>query len=161
MKWRLYSWTETARPADRASHGSRKALLLLCAALTVPQPASSQALTAQQINALNNLQEEFTQYVLYFQSQIACASPAMKKEAQDRIGPTVKLFSAMAVRVGSEIGMTTDAMEQRLRRAGEEQSRITNNNLCINIDSLYARRSLRCKQLGESPETTLNEYMQK
>ena len=64
----------------------RKALLL-CLVLAAPTSALSQALTPQQITALNNLQEEYTRCSLYFHSQIACAPPAMKQEAENQLGP--------------------------------------------------------------------------
>ena len=96
--------------------------------------ACAQSLTPQQITALNNLQEEFTTCSAYYATQISCTSPARKQEAKEKIDPILKTFNSMAVLIGSKIGMTKDAMEQRLKRVFEEQGRITNNNVCINID---------------------------
>ena len=85
----------------------------------------------------------------------------MKQKLKVQLDPVLKVFDLMAVSIGSKIGMTQDAIEQRLRRVFEEQSRITNSNACVNIDSLYARHDLRCKQLATQPEALLEEYMRK
>jgi hypothetical protein len=135
-----------------------RSLLFVLVVLLVPAAVQGQPFTPQQLTALNNLQEEFTRSGAYFHVLIACASPAMKEEATSRIAPTAKIFDTMAFVIGNKIGMTKDAMEQRLRRVFDEQSRITNNNVCLNIDSLLARRAARCKELGEHPETILDEY---
>ena len=138
-----------------------RSLVFVLVVLFVPAAAQGQPFTPQQLTALNNLQEEFTRCSAYFHVLIACASPAMKDDATAKIGPTAKVFDNMAVAIGNKIGMTQDAIEQRLRRIYDEQSQLTHNNVCLNIDSLLARRAARCKELGEHPETILDEYLRR
>jgi len=54
--------------------------------------AIAQPLSPERINALNNLQEEFTTCTLFYQSIIACSPPAKKQEATQIFDPTVRLF---------------------------------------------------------------------
>jgi hypothetical protein len=129
--------------------------------LLAPARAQEPALTPQQLTAFNNVQEEYTRCHAYFQTLIACASPAMKSEAELRIKPTAKVFGDTAVAIGRKIGMTQDAMEQRLRRVFNDQKELTNNNVCLNLDSLMARLAARCKELGEHPEKLLGDYMRR
>ena len=123
--------------------------------------AHAQPLTPQRINALNNLQEEFTACGVYYRAEISCATPEWKAKLQTQLDPVLKLFDLMVVSIGSNIGMTQDAIEQRLRRNVDQQSRLTNGKVCINIDSLSARYEARCKQLAEHPEAIMDEYLRR
>jgi hypothetical protein len=136
-----------------------RALCFIFAFGLLAAAARAQTPTSQRIDALNNLQEEFTACGVYYRATIACATPEWKAKLQTQLDPILKLFDAMAVSIGSSIGMTQDAIEQGLRRNADQQTRLANGNVCINIDSLYARYNARCKQLAEHPEATMDEYM--
>ncbi len=136
-------------------------IALVSFALIIAAPSRADNLTPQQITAFNNLQEEFTTCGVYYRIEIACATSEWKQKLEIQLEPTLKVFDVMVISIGSKIGMTKDAIEQRLRRVAAEQSRITNSSTCVNIDSLYARHDLRCKQLAEHPEAILDEYMRK
>lgn len=138
-----------------------RSIAFISLALIVTAPTHAETLTPQQITAFNNLQEEFATCGAYYRIEIACATSEIKQKLKTQLEPTLKVFDLMAVSIGSKIGMTQDAIEQRLRRIAEEQSRITNNNVCINIDSLYTRHAMRCKELAEHPEAILDRYMRK
>jgi hypothetical protein len=138
-----------------------RVVTLVFSVVIAASAAHAQTLTPQNIDALNNLQEEFATCGAYYRTEIACATPEWKERLQTQLGPTIKLFDAMAVSIGSKIGMTQDAIEQRLRRVFEQQSRLTNGNVCLNIDTLYAQHNSRCKQLAEHPEATMDEYMRR
>ena len=68
----------------------------------------------------------------------------------------INLFIA----VGSEIGMTTDAMASRLKMVADDQAKLTNGK-CVNFASLATRYTARCKMLGEHPEKAMQEYLSK
>ena len=137
----------------------RRMLCFMFAFELLAVAARAQTLTPQRIDALNNLQEEFTACGVYYRAEIACATPEWKAKLKAQLDPILKLFDMMVVSIGSNIGMTQDAIEQRLRRNVDQQSRLTNGKVCINIDSLYARYDARCKQLAEHPEAVMDEYM--
>jgi hypothetical protein len=138
-----------------------RVVVLISSAVIAATVAHAETFTSQQTDALNNLQEEFATCGAFYRTEIACATPEWKAKLQTQLDPTLKLFDAMAVSIGSTIGMTQDAIEQRLRRVFEQQSRLTRGNVCLNIDSLYARLNSRCKQLAEHPESIIDEYKRK
>ena len=135
--------------------------VVLVFSVVIAATAHAETFTQQQTDALNNLQEEFATCGAFYRTEIACATPEWKAKLQTQLDPTLKLFDLMAVSIGSKIGMTQDAIEQRLRRVFEQQSRLTNGKVCLNFDSLYARLNSRCKQLAEHPESIIDEYKQK
>jgi hypothetical protein len=127
----------------------------------LPSAAQERDVERQLLTALNNVQEEYTRCATYFRALIACSPPATKKEAEAQIYPTVKVFEETAVTIGRELGMTQDAMEQRLKRVFDEQNQLTNNKVCLIIDSLVARLAAPCKELGEHADRVLEKYMRK
>jgi len=145
---------------NRRSLISRSALILF-ALVNAPLPTYADTLTPQQINALNNLQEEYTTCSYYYRLQISCATPEWKEKLEAQLDPIMKLCDRAAIRIGNGIGMTKDAIEQRLRRVAADMGRATNNSVCINMDSLYARYQTRCKQLLENPDAILDEHLRK
>jgi hypothetical protein len=62
--------------------------------------AQGQSLTGQQLYALNSVQEEYTKCGVYFRTLITCAAPLMKKQAESKVGPTVRIFDEAAVEIG-------------------------------------------------------------
>ncbi len=130
-------------------------------AVVAATAARGETFTPQQTDALNNLQEELTTCGAYYRIEIACAAPGGKEKLRTQLDPTIELFDEMAVSIGSRIGMTKDAIEQRLRRVLEQQNRLTNDNVCLNIDTLFARHNLRCKQLAGHPEAIMDEYLRR
>jgi hypothetical protein len=128
-----------------------------------PGLAAQEKMTDQQLYAFNSVQEEYTRCEFYFRTLVTCSSspPAMKEQAESQIGSTAKVFADTANAIGRKIGMTQDAMEQRLIRIAKEQAELTNNSACLNLDSLLARYAARCKELGEHPLNILEEYLRK
>lgn len=132
------------------------ALLALC----VPAGAQNATLTQRQVSAFSNLQMEYSVCIAYFNIIKGCAPVGKEADAEASFGPTIKMMTDMAFRIGSNVGMTQDAMLARLKMAYEEQGKIMNNN-CINAASLYTRYAARCKQLGENADSIFEEYMKK
>lgn len=116
-----------------------RGIALVSFALIIAMPTLAETFTPQQINALNNLQEEYTTCGYYYRLQIACAPPGEGKE-----------------KLKSQLDPILTVCEQRLRRVAADMGRITNNN-CVNMDSLAARYQTRCKQLIENPDAILDE----
>jgi hypothetical protein len=134
-----------------------RGIALVSFALIIAMPTLAETFTPQQINALNNLQEEYTTCGYYYRLQIACAPPGEGKEKlKSQLDPILTVCDRAVVLFGQGIGMTKDAIEQRLRRVAADMGRITNNN-CVNMDSLAARYQTRCKQLIENPDAILDE----
>ena len=78
-------------------------------ALIIATRIRAESLTPQQITAFNNLQEEFTTCGVYYRVEIACATPEWKQRLERQLDPTLKVFDAMVIFIGTKIGMTKDA----------------------------------------------------
>ena len=89
-------------------------IALVSFALIIAAPSRADNLTPQQITAFNNLQEEFTTCGVYYRIEIACATSEWKQKLEIQLEPTLKVFDVMVISIGSKIGMTKDAIEQRL-----------------------------------------------
>ncbi|MGH6673883.1 MAG: hypothetical protein ACRECV_18190 [Xanthobacteraceae bacterium] len=119
--------------------------------------AQSTKFSEKEVTAWNSVQYELTQCAAVWQFLTACAPEGAKVEETKRVA---RHFSELAVAVGTEIGMTQDAMNSRLKIVMEDQAKLIEGK-CINFSSLAIRYLDRCKGLGEHPEAAFREYMNK
>lgn len=140
---------------------TRVLALVLCALIDMSS-ARAQTLTQQQLQlrVANNIQEEYTACGYYYRLQLACAPPEGKDKLEAQLNPVLKLCDRAVILFGQGVGMTKDAIEQRLKRVAADMGRITNNS-CVNFDSLDARYQTQCKQLVENPDAIADEYLRK
>jgi hypothetical protein len=87
--------------------------LVLCGLVGVSSPLA-QALTQRQLRVANNIQE-YTACGYYYRLQLACAPPEGKARSAINTGIEVVRPGGNSF-FGQGIGMTKDAIEQRLRR---------------------------------------------
>jgi hypothetical protein len=130
------------------------ALLLISGSALAQTPKYS----AKEITAWNKVQYDMTQCAAVWYRLKACAPGSAESEEIKQAEQTADHFLELAIGVGTEIGMTHDAINSRLKIATEDQTKLIEGK-CINFSSLAARYLTRCKALGEHPEATFQEYM--
>ena len=133
--------------------------LKLAPRISVISPAHAQ-LSEKQVTAWNNVQQEITECVAYLRFGVTCAPETATKEDLKPTEKSIERMTDLAVQIGNEIGMTTDAMLNRLQIAIQGQMKLTERK-CVNFSSLLAIYGQRCKLVGEHPETIFMEYMNK
>ena len=114
--------------------------------------------SAKELTAWNKVQYELTQCAAVWYRLKDCAPESARPEEVRQTEQTADHFLELAIGVGTEIGMTPDAMSSRAKMLREDQTKLIEGK-CINFSSLAARYITRCKALGEHPEATFQEYM--
>jgi hypothetical protein len=132
-------------------------VLLFCLS---PIAANAQALNTKTIEALNNVQMEYTTCIVYFTKLLKCSPKEMEAESTRQLTPTIRKFVDMASQIAATIGLTDDAVGSRFKMVADEQNQVTKDS-CINFSSLYNRHGQRCKKLGEEGDSIYDEYLNK
>jgi hypothetical protein len=133
--------------------------IVLCSFVNPPSLYAG-TLTPQQQSVVNNLQEEYTACGYYYRVQIACTPLEGREALKLQLDPILRALDRAVVLFGQGIGMTNDAMQQRLSRIAADLGPDTNNSR-VNMDSLYGRYQTRCKQLLENPDAIADEYLRR
>jgi hypothetical protein len=136
-----------------------KWIIIVLLLSVAPAWAQEPRLSDKEVQAWNEVQEELTACVAYFNFGKNCA-PIGKEEEAKQMDPTIEHMMTLALTVGSRIGMTQDAMLSRLKMTLEDQAKLTEGK-CLNFASLLTRYASRCKLLGEHPEAVFLEHMKK
>ena len=114
----------------------------------------------REITAWSSVQEELTACTAVWHFAKTCAPENASEDELKRADEIITHFTDLALSVGSNIGMSQDAMLSRFKMAVENQARITGGK-CINNASLMARYLTRCKLIAENPQAAFREYMAK
>jgi hypothetical protein len=112
--------------------------------------------------ALNNLQHEMTTCVVFYGIIRQCLINRGRSEDAQVIQQTTAAGDQVlkdAMKIGTSIGMTQDAMASRIRNEMTSMRTLMNED-CINVSSLLSRHAMRCKQVAENPDSVLAEYLQ-
>jgi hypothetical protein len=124
----------------------------------MPAHGQEQSLSDKEKTAWNNVQQELTKCVVFFQFGKTCAPDDATPESVARVSKMIDYFDAMAIEVGNRIGMTEDAMQSRLKMELDEQNKLLQGS-CVNYPSLMERHIKQCKIVGEHPEQVYFEYL--
>lgn len=114
----------------------------------------------KEITAWNNVQEELTGCTAVWHFAKTCAPENATEDELRRVDHIITQFTGLALSIGSNIGMSQDAMLSRFKMAIEDQAAMTEGK-CINFPSLMARHMTRCKSIAENPQAAFREYMAK
>jgi len=128
--------------------------------LIAPAWSQESKLSERETQAWNNVQEELTACAAYWNVAKTCAPEDAKADELRQVDRIIDHMNTLALKVGSRIGMTQDAMVSRLKMAIEDQAKLIQGK-CVNFSSLMVRHLDRCKSLGDHPEAAFREYMKK
>ena len=119
-------------------------------------------LSEKEIDAWNHVQEEVITCVAYFNFGKACAPKNAKPDELKHMDRMIDKMNDLALAIASRIGTKdkADVMFSRVRQAMKEQADLTERS-CTNFTLLTTRYMDRCKSLGERPEASFREYMNK
>jgi hypothetical protein len=109
--------------------------------------------------ALNNVQSEMSECMSYYSLVKECVGtrdPTLAAQTQRNI----EALTSRLLKLGPAIGMTQDAMLARLKMMQNDQRQLISND-CVNMSSLFVRKAARCKQVVESGDSILDEYLHK
>jgi hypothetical protein len=109
--------------------------------------------------ALNNVQSEMSECMSYYSLVKECVGtrdPTLAAQTQR----TIEALTSRLLKLGPAIGMTQDAMLARLKMMQNDQRQLISND-CVNMSSLFVRKAARCKQVVESGDSILDEYLHK
>jgi hypothetical protein len=140
--------------------GARNAMRILTIGifLVSATTAFAQAVSDKETRALSNVQHEMSTCVAYYTLIQQCMERSSFTEGAQRHKQVAEQLILQAVKVGSTIGMTMDAMRSRIQIKSERQHTLIQSN-CSNTSSLYSRYADRCKRVVENPDSILIEYM--
>lgn len=142
----------------RAMSPSRVILCAVLCGVVTSTPAAAQDADTKVLGALNNLHSEMITCLAYYSIFKQCLGKSDPLyNATDKI---IDHLTSFSIRVGDTIGMTQDAMASRVQIQMDQQMNLIQKN-CVNISSLLSRHGARCKQVVESGDTILNDYMKR
>lgn len=133
-------------------------ILMIGIFLVSATAAFAQAVSDKETRALSNVQHEMSTCVAYYSIVQQCMERSNFTEGAQRHKQVVEQLILHAVKVGSSIGMTMDAMRSRIQIESDQQQTLIRDN-CSNTSSLYTRHADRCKRVVENPDSILIEYM--
>lgn len=96
----------------------------------------------------------------YYTAMKQCAPKSIDADASQRIQVTIDRVLQMYYRIGTNIGVTKDAMLSRIKMATDEDAKLLAGS-CVNTSSLYVRHAERCKKLVENGDAIFEEYMKR
>jgi hypothetical protein len=144
--------------------GIRSGLFQLTFAIVVLATArvvwAQERLSEKEIEAWSHVQEDVITCVAYFNFEKVCVLKNAKPDELNHMNKIIDKMNHLALTIASRIGTKRGMLLSGLRQAMKEQADLTKGS-CTNLTSLTTRYKDRCKLLGEHPEASFREYMNK
>jgi hypothetical protein len=136
---------------------SKRVLLCVAAGLLLGSPCA--VAQDQKAAGADGVQSEISMCISYYIVLKGCVADRDRNLAEN----TQKVMDALterAFKLGTEIGMTGDAMLTRLKTFQDDQMQLIGRK-CANISSLSARHDERCTQVAKKGDAILPGYLKK